>query len=451
MRRASTALQLRHYSLLHSLPTSFYSPKRGSSPPTNSTPTGTNSTPIIGVEKQVSDYICLCHRLENHGVFQIGTKILRKQDVPDALYNLLPLDNPPSEFPMASFVAYLNSILFTETYGTPTAAAAIFAGTHVDEYNSAQTYFIMRILFIMSENVHCRLQEPRLRDSETSYCAFALWPMLNVTCNSLHGIQCGFRVGETHLDATESLVSSAGGYLADGKMFLKQSGLELLLLETSGPLGTRDKPRHVKDHIKGAYGCFAMLMAILKKYPYADKELMKDLRVLFIHSGATSNHLRLWVMKPRLDGNVVTFERMMKTSITTDSDDGQTTLQVIRFFWKVKGMLERSVAAINELRKSNNLNLMMRMNDMERSLLLPSYLKPKPVRHIVLDFLYNEKHSFIILKATFIWLIRQRGKGKDETTNKWDPFCTGPYVQEHRRFGSNFHPFLALGCTPIPL
>ncbi|ORX53665.1 hypothetical protein DM01DRAFT_1407800 [Hesseltinella vesiculosa] len=45
------------------------------------------------------------------------------------------------------------------------------------------------------------------------------------------------------------------------------------------PLGTRDKPRHVKDHIKGAYGCFAMLMAILKKYPYADKELMDDLRL----------------------------------------------------------------------------------------------------------------------------------------------------------------------------
>jgi hypothetical protein len=28
------------------------------------------------------------------------------------------------------------------------------------------------------------------------------------------------------------------------------------------------------------------------------------------------------------------------------------------------------------------------------------------LRHIVLDFLYNKKHSFIILKATSIWLIR---------------------------------------------
>ncbi|ORY98060.1 hypothetical protein BCR43DRAFT_504894 [Syncephalastrum racemosum] len=43
------------------------------------------------------------------------------------------------------------------------------------------------------------------------------------------------------------------------------------LLEASGPLGTHDSARHATDHVKGAFGCHAMLETILEKYPSADE------------------------------------------------------------------------------------------------------------------------------------------------------------------------------------
>ncbi|CAO3596130.1 unnamed protein product [Absidia cylindrospora] len=89
----------------------------------------------------------------------------------------------------------------------------------------------------------------------------------------------------------------------------------------SGPLGTSDRRRHTYDHIKGAYGCHAMLYAILKKYPYADQELVNNLCVLFLHASGKDDYLRLWVMKPCFGGSALTFERMDKALITTNKND----------------------------------------------------------------------------------------------------------------------------------
>lgn len=97
-------------------------------------------------------------------------------------------------------------------------------------------------------------------------------------------MQCNFEVGETPLIAMKSLPPSLSGYSADGTVFLEDTGLEILLSEASGAFGTRDRRRNTYDHIKGAYGCFAMLHAILTKYPYGDKDLVNNLCVLFLHA-----------------------------------------------------------------------------------------------------------------------------------------------------------------------
>ncbi|KAI9312682.1 hypothetical protein BX666DRAFT_1865730, partial [Dichotomocladium elegans] len=75
-------------------------------------------------------------------------------------------------------------------------------------------------------------------------------------------------------------------YNADGIVLAHTSKLEILLLEASGALGRSDRHRHVFDHVKGAYGCHAMIVRILEKYPYADKALIEKVQVLFVHISA---------------------------------------------------------------------------------------------------------------------------------------------------------------------
>ncbi|CAO3591563.1 unnamed protein product [Absidia cylindrospora] len=99
-------------------------------------------------------------------------------------------------------------------------------------------------------------------------------------------------------------------YLADGTVYVNDSGLELVLFEASGKLGTRDRRRHTKDHM-AAMRFFTLF------YP--------------------NDSLRLWVMKPCYDGEVITFERMDRVTITTNYNDKREAIQLMTFFWKVKG------------------------------------------------------------------------------------------------------------------
>ncbi|KAI7852235.1 hypothetical protein BDC45DRAFT_571185 [Circinella umbellata] len=128
-------------------------------------------------------------------------------------------------------------------------------------------------------------------------------------------------------------------YNADGIIFDKDKDLELLLLESSGPLGTRDRHRRVFDHIKSAYGCYSMLVHILDKYPDADKSLIDVAKVLFVHSSVR-----------------VSYERIAKCSIPTKYDSCKLR-NVIEFFWMVKELLHECVQGIEKLKESNDKNV----------------------------------------------------------------------------------------------
>ncbi|KAI9025264.1 hypothetical protein CLU79DRAFT_744777 [Phycomyces nitens] len=245
-----------------------------------------------------------------------------------------------------------------------------------------ETQFIMWTILNLSQNVHSIHNESRLGDSEVAYCHYGLWPLIDIACDTLGGMRCSSKVGETPLVAIKSLPSSLPGYSADRTVFLEDTGLEILLFEASGPLGTKDRRRHTYDHIKGAYGCYAMLLAILTKYPYADKDLVSDLCVLFLHaSGKVDNNVRFWVMRPCHHGSVLTFERMDKVSITTNRNDKREAIGLIKFFWQVKGMMERSRAAISKLKDSSDTNFLMLQDEDADSdpTLLPSLLTPQPI------------------------------------------------------------------------
>ncbi|KAI8079949.1 uncharacterized protein BX664DRAFT_317841 [Halteromyces radiatus] len=265
------------------------------------------------------------YRLESHGIIQVGLHIQRQPDVPPRFYDEVVLENKPPVFPISRFSNYLRSTLFNDDYGTRSLAPTIFSRTKIDSSEVTE----MEITFIM--------------------CS------LFVVCDTLNGMKCNFKVGETPLTAMKSLSPSLSGYSADGTVSLEDTG---------------------------AYGSYTMLHAILKKYPYADKELINDLRILFLHASAKDNHVRLWVMKPCHNGTAITFERMDKVTITTNKNDKGDAIELIKFFWQLKGMLERSRAAINNLKNSSDTNiLLMQGDDTEpKPSFLPSLLKPRSMK-----------------------------------------------------------------------
>ncbi|SAM01889.1 hypothetical protein [Absidia glauca] len=113
-----------------------------------------------------------------------------------------------------------------------------------------------------------------------------MWPLIDLVSDVVGKLACTFKVGETLLESIASLPMPLPAYSADGSVSVKGSRLEILLFEASGPFKTRDRPRHTYDHIKGAYGCYSMINAILSKYPHADQDAMDDLSALFLHTSA---------------------------------------------------------------------------------------------------------------------------------------------------------------------
>ncbi|SAM01888.1 hypothetical protein [Absidia glauca] len=87
-------------------------------------------------------------------------------------------------------------------------------------------------------------------------------------------------------------------------------------------------------------------------------------------------------MKPRHHGNILTFERMAREQITTDSTDKAKPMEMIKFFWLVKGMMERSIVAIERLRESNDRNMLLDCTSDDTRQLLPDLLKPRPIKPV---------------------------------------------------------------------
>lgn len=115
---------------------------------------------------------------------------------------------------------------------------------------------------------------------ETAYNYRIIWPCIDDAFDAFsNDSRFTFLPGELNLKAFQDLEA---GYKADGVGFY--GGQEILLLETSGPYGNDDLPRHAYDHVKGAFGLMAMFRAIVNKYYHADIDMMNKLRLWFVHA-----------------------------------------------------------------------------------------------------------------------------------------------------------------------
>ncbi|KAF7732351.1 hypothetical protein EC973_005247 [Apophysomyces ossiformis] len=317
------------------------------------------------------------YRLERHGIIQCGVGIKRSDDVPGHLYDQITLDVEKAAFPFKLLSKYIMDILRSKEYGTPNCATLIFARDTVEQKVDDTTFaFVSRILYQFSEYIHNNTYPTQIKSSETAYCHEAVWPLLRCAAHAVSGLMCDFRVGETQLNALK--MKNTPNYNADGVVFVQKSKLEVLLLEASGALGTADRHRHVFDHVKAAYGCHAMIVQILEKYPYADTSLIEQVQVLFVHTGGRDDKIRLWVMKPQFMGRIISFERVKSCSIPVERNDTSAFRDVIEFFWLVKQLLVQSVNAVEALRKSNDDNVFN--TDFSPKESLASLLEPTPFK-----------------------------------------------------------------------
>lgn len=119
-----------------------------------------------------------------------------------------------------------------------------------------------------------------LDTNEAAFNHEFVWPFMQLAVNGVNkekfpGVK--FVPGEVNLEASEE------EYNADGIVTIA-NGIEICLLETSGPFKLIDRPRFGYDHVKGAFGVLSMMNAVVKKYFYATLETLMTLKIYFIHA-----------------------------------------------------------------------------------------------------------------------------------------------------------------------
>ncbi|SAM08711.1 hypothetical protein [Absidia glauca] len=271
------------------------------------------------------------YRLERLALSSVDRTSKDQEDVPDSLYDEIAPIEKPHPFPFHLFGVYMRKVLRSDTYGTSDCAPLIIdaatSDLHGNNGNKMAFDFLSRALF----------------QFEVSYTTFALWPLLQSTTRSVPGLK------------------DLPNYNADGVVTDSQTGIDLLLLEASGALGTRDRNRHVFDHIK-------------------DVSLLESVFVLFVHSSGKDHFIRLWVMKPSSGGTIISFERVAKVKIPLKNDDIMGLRSCINFFWLVKTLLSESLAAVKALKASNDDHVFDFTETPTPRASLLTLLKPTPIK-----------------------------------------------------------------------
>jgi hypothetical protein len=120
-----------------------------------------------------------------------------------------------------------------------------------------------------------------ISQNESAFNHSLIWPILElaVDCPELEN-DANFIPGEILLK------SSLEEYLTDA-VIIRDSGEEILLLETSGKYKLKDVPRFGYDHIKGCFGVLTMLSTIIKRNHMASIDTIIKLSLPFVHAKDT--------------------------------------------------------------------------------------------------------------------------------------------------------------------
>ncbi|KAF7722698.1 hypothetical protein EC973_002861 [Apophysomyces ossiformis] len=300
------------------------------------------------------------YRLEAVGIIQCGYNLVNQADIPQYIYDIINYEAPLAKTNWMLWRQYVSMTLGSDNYGTELCTSSIFSTNELPENYDEKTFLLISRIF-----------QALVRNGILLLCIVAF---IRLAATNVPELAYDFRVGETPLQALENM-----RYNADGMVFVRSSGIEVLLLEASGPFGTRDKGRHVFDHVKGAFGCYTMLAKILGSYQDAEPSLADEIRVFFLHSSAKDDYIRLWIMRPVLQGQFISFERHSKVKINKDRHNQRAVLDVVEFFLNLQQLLQRCMNAIEALKKSHESYIYEEKRDRKP---LIDLLKPKPLKPI---------------------------------------------------------------------
>ncbi|CAO3637420.1 unnamed protein product [Mucor hiemalis] len=171
---------------------------------------------------------------------------------------------------------------------------------------------------------------------------------------------CTFIPGEVRLQAIHKELerlemSTKSFYNADGIIIDNDTGLELCLLETSGPFGLVNLSRETNDNVKAAYGLLSMLHTVAYKYIHCDIQLFKKLNIFFVH--AAQDRVRLWSFC-LIEKELYVLNRV-DTAILPTGYSGEFKDEfkhLVNLFWMLKVLLDSSKSTLDEIEASHTKN-----------------------------------------------------------------------------------------------
>ncbi|KAI9027405.1 hypothetical protein CLU79DRAFT_885243 [Phycomyces nitens] len=129
-----------------------------------------------------------------------------------------------------------------------------------------------------------------------------------ISIQNNHDCGSDFIPREVYLSVVKKRLRDIGSYKGDRFQYkadgiikmINIRGLELLLVETSGPYGSIDKTKSNFDHHKWTFGTLAMLKTIADEFNYAEISVFANTKVFFVY--ATENSIYLWSLSFKKKG-----------------------------------------------------------------------------------------------------------------------------------------------------
>ncbi|KAI8382445.1 hypothetical protein BD560DRAFT_487289 [Blakeslea trispora] len=212
----------------------------------------------------------------------------------------------------------------------------------------AEFFLFMSVLFR-------RDLKKRISISEANYNHTLLWPLIELTVDSLKNDDISFVCGE-HV-----LLCSEEEYKADGVVMYHN--LEILLLESSGKYLLKDTPRFAYDHVKAKFSS------------------VMSLKIPFVH--ARGEQLYLWSLEICSE-KLYAFQKIYESKVPVNWDDEEDILSLCVLVWLLERMLSNLINSIDRIKKEHQKaktnNILGRKGEDEELLSFVNDDIKKPVR-----------------------------------------------------------------------
>lgn len=234
----------------------------------------------------------------------------------------------------------------------------------VEATNDPSLSFCYKFFLTFVKQIFVKRGLERISRSESAYSFRVVWSFMDIVADCLPSSE--FLPGEARLQAiTNELIrqelSTKSYYNADGIIIDLNSSTELCLLEVSGPFLNDNTQKITTDLVKAAYGLLAMLHTVAHDYVYADLNIFKKFKVVFIH--AANEKVRLWTLSLVSD-KLYVLSRITSSILPTDPSTAENGMRCMtNLFWQAKQIIGESQKLLSDLKTSHEKNKLLLEKD----------------------------------------------------------------------------------------